>query len=225
MTLTNRAYLEIDDGAENTATFEFHRDLEETLEGQKTFIMGDRGRFLQEIADNAVGLLSIAEVIERRTGFTIDGGSGSITRSLAFIESGEDVRWGDGDGGTGGGNVTLTDASGAGVDPLDRRDVLAYWLKRTRTDSLGPQARLHWGQWTDGNVSGVSGVSAAAQNQPLPVSVLEWSLPSPDRESGASSFDGRIDLKEIALFPSDDIPGWVQDAAAKIADQLDGVND
>lgn len=220
MTLTDTAYLRIDDGTGATATFEFADGLEETSETEKSFIMAERGQYITEIANNAVDNLAINDISTRRRGFWIDGGAGTITHTYNFETGLEDVTWGDGTGGTGDANVTETDASGAGVHPLSRKQILDYWVQRTRTDS-GAQARLHWGEWTNTDFG-----DAGVYGQPMPVAILSLTTNSPEVDE-PSSMTGSITLVHIAWWFSEDdgIPEWAQDRAQKIDDQINGVND
>lgn len=219
----NTAYLLIDDADATTAQFDLSINFEEATEGEKSFIMAERGQYIREVSDHAVNDLSVDAVAERRAGYWIDGGAGSITKTLQFETGLEDVTWGDGSGGTGPSNVTKTDASGADVKPLDRKQVLEYWLRRTRTDSLGPQARLHWGQWTDGTVSGIG--SAGVYGEPVPVAVRSWNLGKGSGDGEQASMDGTLTLARVAVFPSDTVPSWVADPAGKIAEAIDGLQE
>jgi hypothetical protein len=214
------AYLRIDDGTGTTATFELNIALEETTEIQKSYIMANRGQFIQEIADNSVVDLGVDAVSQRRAGYTIDGGAGEQTFQVLFEAGLADVIWGDENSGTGPSNVTKTDATGADVKALDRKQVMAYWIRRTRTDSFG-QARLHWGQWTDGNVPGYS---AGVYEEPIPVSILNANLDGPPTDD-SSVFTGTLEFQRVALFPTDAIPDWIANPAEKIADQITGVSD
>lgn len=218
MPLRETAFLEIDDGNGNTGTFELNIDLEETTEVEKSYVMANRGQFIQQIADNEVVDLGVEDISRRRTGFTIDGGAGRVEHTVQFTTGLDDVTWGDGDGGDGPSNVTKSDASGADVKPLDRKQVLAYWLRRTRTDSFG-QARFHWGQWTDGTLGGAD---AGVYDQPIPVSINDANLDGPPVDD-SSVFSGTLTFRRVSLFPTEDVPSWVTNAAEKIADQIDGV--
>lgn len=222
MTLTDTAYLRIDDGAGTTAEFEFSHGLEETTETEKSYIMAERGQYITEIADNLVDNLTINDISTRRRGFWIDGGAGTITHTYSFETGKEDgnISWGDGSGGTGDDNVTETDASGDGVHPLSRKQILDYWVQRTRTDS-GAQARLHWGEWTNDRY-GDPGV----YGQPMPVAILSLTTNSPEVDD-PSSMTGTITVVHIAWWYSeeDEVPEWAQDRADKINQQIEGVNE
>jgi hypothetical protein len=221
MTLTTEAWLEIDDGAGTTGQFQLQVNLEESTQMEKSFIMG-RGGTIQKIVDNIVQFKNIVDIENRRTGFTIDAGLGEETITLTFETGLEDVTWGDGSGGgTGPSNVTTTDASGADVKPLVRKQILEYWLRRTRTDSFG-QARLHWGEWTDGTVGGAS---AGVFNQPIPVAIQSYNNDAPNPEETQASMTGIITMNRVALFPTDQLPDYIVDAAEKIQQQLQGVQD
>lgn len=222
MPLRDRAVLVIDGGG-STAQFDLLINFEETTELQKSFIMAERGQYVQEVANHVAGGIGIGDPDERRAGWWIDGGAGLETFTLTFQAGMEEesVTWGDGAGGSGASSVTPTDASGAEVHPMDKKQVLEYWLRRTKTDSLNP-AQLHWGQWTNGDV----GASAGVYNQPIPVAVRDDSLPSPNPDESVAYFEGTITLARIAQFPDPtSIPEWIQDRAAKIQEQLDGIFD
>jgi len=193
--LTEAAYLQIDDGENPTATFEFRLELEYTTMVEQSFIMSGRGQFLRE-ADRMIPQIDLAvgESL-RRTGFTLDGGGGNWQIQLTFDTGLEDATWGDGSGGTGPANVTKKDASGEGVDPLTRIQVLQYWIARSRSDSFG-QTRLHWGQWTDGSVGGAS---AGAFNTAMPVAVQDTNFEKP--EDDTTSATCQLTLQHVAVFP------------------------
>lgn len=221
MTLLTEAWLEIDDGDGTTAQFQLQVNLEESSEMEKTFIMSGRGQYIKEIFDQIVSDEAIDIKDQPRAGYTIDGGAGEEVITVTVETGLEDVTWGDGSGGTGPSNVTKTDASGADVKPVVRKQVLEYWIRRTRTDSFG-QARLHWGEWTDGTVGGVS---AGIYEQPIPVAITGYNTESPDPEQTQASMKATITMARVALFPTDSIPDWVVDGAAKIQNIIDGVND
>lgn len=215
MTLTDTAYLKIDDGDGTTATFEFGHGLEISTDIDKSYLMGERGQYLKQIYPEDLGANGIQNVGQRRMGYWIDGGAGNWDLQLSFETGLEDVTWGDG------GNDDATDASGSGVHAVRRKDVLAYWLTRTRTDSFG-QARLHHGEWTDGTVAGSSG---GAYNQPMPVAVRDATLDTPEIDSDVNTMSGTITMNHVALFPTDAIPDWVSDPIQTIREELSGVGD
>lgn len=213
MTLNNVAVLEVDGADGNTGVFEMHIDLQIRGNLNKTYILGDRGDLVTE------GIDALPDFLfgsfgggNRRSGFWIDAGTGDITWQLSFTTGkGSDVTWGDGQGGTGPGNVTQTDASGADVGPHARQQVMLWWLSQTRTDSFG-QGRLHVGEWTDGSYDDFDGESrvsadAGAFGMPLPVIVSEVELTNePDDPSAAT---GSITFRRSRLFSAYDSPGWV----------------
>lgn len=223
MTLLTEAWLIIPGVDGPDGEFQLQIGLEETTQVEKDFIMANRGQYLQEIVNNEVVDIGADTIKERRSGFYIDGGAGQIELTVQFETGLEDVTWGDGSGGTGQGNVTETDASGAGVKPLSRKQVLEHWIASTRTDSL-QLAQFHWGEWTNGTVG--TGNSAGAFGQPIPVVVAGSNIDTPqtDQDSTAS-LNGTLELRRAALFPGQDLPGWVQDRAKKLQDAIEGVVD
>jgi len=225
MTLSDKAYLRIDDGSGTTATFELQIGFEETTDIDKSYVLGNRGQYIRQVFDTDVTPLSNLAQGQRRTGYYIDGGAGVWQPTLQFRTGLEDVEWGDGSGGTGPSNVVRRDASGADVKPISRKHVMEWWLARTRTDSFG-QARLYWGEWTDGSIDG----DAGAFNQPMPVAILSAVLSSPGVESGKTELDGTLELVHISLFPlgpddERDEPDWATDYQDTVADQLDFITD
>lgn len=220
MPLRNEAYLRIDDAKGATATFQFNLEFEETTETEKSYIMAQRGQYITEVADNLVDGLGINDISNRRRGFFIDGGAGSITHTYSFESGLDDVTWGDGSGGTGPSNITKTDASGEGVHPLVRKQVFDYWVARTRTDS-GAQARLHWGEWTNSDF-GDPGVF----EQPMPVAILSLTTESPKTDD-PSSMSGTLTLVHLSWFfdSTAGIPDWAVDQSEKVQQQTSGIQD
>ncbi|MFB6237515.1 MAG: hypothetical protein ABEH81_04005 [Halopenitus sp.] len=132
-------------------------------------------------------------------GLFINLGSGQMTWTINFSSwEGSPYQWGDtGDAST----VTKTDATGA--DATTQRDVLAYWLRNTRVDSLpegipGSDAAigtLHIGDYHPGGMY-----------EPLRVVFEEPSL----SRSGPSTLTGNITFIEAAdLRSSDNAEGRV----------------
>lgn len=213
MTLTNFAYLEINDGS-TTARFDFNIGLDMQSAISKSFIMGGRGQYIREIYSQAPLTGDFDE--DRRTGFWIDGGAGSWQITLSVKTGKEDITWGDSSGGTGQSNVTQTDASGDGVAAISRLQVFQYWVAKTRTDSQG-LARLHWGEWTDGTVPN-SG--AGAFGQPMPIAIEDTNL-SKDADDN-TSLQGTITCNHVAIM---DAPDWFDGVADTIQDAADDIFD
>jgi len=221
VTLTNYAYLEIE-GESATATFEFNRGLEISGNLVKSYLMGERGNYLREVINQTPGTGSFDA--DRRTGFWIDGGAGDWQVTLAFETGVEDIQWGDGDGGTGPGNVTTTDASGADVKPITRLQILQYWLAKSKSDS-GGTTRLHHGEWTDGEISNVdsSNIDAGAFGQPMPVAIRETNVDKPVDDP--PSMTGSITMSHVALWGGAEAPDWIQDAIGAAQDAADIIPD
>lgn len=222
--LEKKAFLRIDDADGVTGTFELRIGLEETTELDKSYLMAGRGQTINQVLNFDVSDFSVADdgIDDRRAGYWIDGGGGKETRTLTFKTGMENVQWGDGSGGTGPSNVTETDASGADVNPVSRKQVFEEWVRRTRTDSLGAQARLHWGEFTDGSF-GSPGVYGA----PVPVAIVSHNLESPDIDTETGSITGSVELARIATFPGliDDLPDWIPDAFNTVQKQIGGIFD
>jgi len=217
MTLTETAYLTIDDGT-SVAEFELRLDLEETAEINKTFILSNRGQYVQEIYEQIVDDTDLA-TDQRRRGYHIDGGAGEWSHTLVFSTGLEDAIWGDGAGGTGPDNVTQTDASGPEVDPLARKQVMEQWIARTRTDSFG-QAKLYWGEWSDGTYA----TSAGAFGRPMNVVIREASLNSPEIDQDVNSFEGNLTLERTSIFP-EEVDEALDNATQLVQDALEGITD
>lgn len=222
MPLYNRAFLQVESDAIGLATFEFSDGFEPTEGLTKSFVMGSRGQYIREIANQDLlgGLTGDADAGDRRTGYWIDGGAGDWEVQFAFETGLEAVRWGDGSGGEGPTNITRTDASGADVKAMTRQQVLSHVLAETRTDSLNP-GRLHWGEWTDGDIDGES-VDAGVYNQPMPVAVRETSVDNPTDDTSAIS--GTITVSHVAPFP-EEIPEWIDNYLGQVENQLGDIPD
>lgn len=216
MTLTNWAYLEIDDGA-TTAQFDLNIGLDMTSAITKSYIMGERGQYVRELYNQAP--LTGDFDADRRTGFWIDGGAGNWQVTINFETGAEDVTWGDGSGGTGQANVTKTDASGAGVAAIARLQVLQYWLAKTRTDSQG-LARIHWGEWTDGSVPNSSG---GVFGQPMPVAIEDTNFQKQPDEP--TSMTGTLTCAHVDVFGGFDAPNWLDDLTGAIVDAAEDIFD
>jgi len=217
MTLLQTAYLTIDDGA-NVGEFELSINLEETAEINKTFILSNRGQYIQEIYEQIVDDSDIATE-QRRRGYHIDGGAGEWSHTLTFQTGLENVTWGDGSGGTGPDNVTENDASGENVNALSRKQVLENWVARTRTDSFG-QAKLYWGEWSDGTYA----AEAGAFGRPMNVAIREASLSSPEIDQDVNSFEGNLTVQRTSIFP-EEVAETLDNAVELVEDALDGITD
>lgn len=213
MTLTEKAYLTVEDDAENEAVFEFQQGLETDSDLDKQFIMSDRGLYIQEIFKEFLGDEANLEGANRRKGYTIDGGAGLWRENLTFRTGLEDVQWGDGSA------DDTKDASGPDVKAITRKQVIEDWLARTRTDSLRP-GKLYWGEWTDGRFEGTAG----AFGRPMFVSVDEYNLQSPEVDQDVNSMQGTMTLSRIALFP-DSVPEDLEEATQLVQDALEGIKD
>jgi len=213
MTLTQTAYLTVQT-ADNEAVFELNVGFEENAELQKDFLMSDRGQNIQEIYEQVIGddEESLSGV-NRRAGYTIDAGAGNWQHTLSFETGLEDVTWGDES------EDPKRDASGPDVKAITRKQVMEFWLARTRTDSARP-GKLYWGEYTDGRFEGEAG----AFNQPMFVSVDEHNLSSPSIDSDVNSMEGSITLSRIALFP-ESVPEDLDEAIDLVSEALEGITD
>lgn len=210
MSRYDTAYLELED-ATDTALFEFNIGLRTSGELDKNYLMGPRGQYLSEITNLTDSVGNIDSVVERRSGFWVDGGAGNYSERIEFETGLEDVEWGDGSGGSGQANVTARDASGQGVNPVARYHVLSLWLARTLTDSRNP-ARLYFGEWTDGSQAEHS--SAGAFNQAMPCAVTNFQPEMADSDGeGPSSFRGVIEVSLLTPFADYTPPSWLENSA------------
>lgn len=198
MTLLNEAYLELEAGDGSVGVFEFQHGLKFSGESEKAYTIGNQGSSIREIdrfipeADLGLG------ESPRRTAYWFDGGSGIWAEEISAEINKDDILWGDGAGGSGAANVTKSDASGEGVAPISRYQVLEYWLARTRSDSFG-HCRLHWGEWTDGSVGDSSG---GVFETAMPIAIRSW---SPTRgPDDPSAIELSLSVVHVALFPADE---------------------
>lgn len=222
MTLTTTAYLEIK-GTSSTATFELSIGLGGQSNISKSYLMGERGQYIREIFNQTPATGEFDD--QRRKGFWLDGGAGDWEETLSFKTGLENVRWGDGSGGNGQANVTQTDASGEGVKAVSRKQILDYWIAKSKSDS-GGTTRLHFGEWTDGNIAHVSGVSAGAFNEPMYVAIKELSTQLPDPDQGDQvSVEGNITMSHVELWGGYDAPDWVDDAVGAALEAADVIPD
>lgn len=215
MSLRSKAYLEIIEPNATNATFELARDLEIDSGVDKKYVMAERGQYLREIWSQLADVEEFSE--ERRTGFYIDGGAGVWSLTLSFLSGEENVQWGDGSGGSGTSNITEKDATGADVSAIVRQQVMQYWIARTRSDSSGLTV-LHWGEWTDGNIAHISGVSAGAYNQPMPLAIQNTQFTGPETSGqDVASFSGTIEADHVDIWGGENAPAWADDASGAIS--------
>lgn len=218
MTLTDYGYLEIE--ASTNATFEFNVGFEVTSQGSKSYLVGERGQYLRELIGQTPESGSFDAT--RRTGYWLDGGAGDWQETFAFESGNEDIQWGDGSGGTGQSNVTTEDASGAGVAGISRKNIFDWWLAKSKSDSGGDTV-LHFGEWTDGNIAHVSGVSAGAFGEPMPVAVREWSAGTDLDQPGTIS--GSITVSHAALWGGDNTRDRFDDAVGAVLEAANAIPD
>lgn len=231
--LRNTAYLVISSPSlgEADGVFELRHDLEVESQLEKSYLVGNFGTAIQEAAryvpEEVPGFQDT--IPERRQGYSVDAGGGTWGGSLTFTTGLEDATWGDGSGGEGETNVTTTDASGSGVHPLTRLQVLQYWLANTLTDSRG-QARIHIGEWTDGSFDDYRDgshvdVSAGAYGRPIPVAVLGCEPRSPPDEPSNIAATLQYRRTQIVDGVLEDIADWVSgldDTAEDIFTEVSG---
>lgn len=218
MALTEKAYLELEDGS-GTGVFELRIGLEHQSQITKSYIMGSRGQYIREVVNETLNIDGVLDTAQRRTGFWLDGGAGDWEMTLSFVAGTEEtsVNWGDGTSGR-------RDASGAGVDPLTKMQVLEWWVANTRSDSFG-YSRIHVGEWTDGSYpesgSGKFGM-------PMPIAVQETDFRKPPDDT--TIFEGSITFSHVALAPaaSGQLASWAETAVTSgntptIAEPPEGV--
>lgn len=216
MTLTGNAYVEIE--ADTNATFQLKIGYDNQSQASKSYLMGERGQYLREIVNQTPGTGSFDA--DRRTGFWLDGGAGDWQETFNFQVGvgGEDIQWGDSSGSRDQSGVTKTDASGTEVEGISRKNVLDYWLAKSKSDS-GGDTRIHFGEWTDGTITHISGVSSAAFGQPMPVAVREWQASLSGAENDpVGQVTGSITVSHVALWGGAEAPAWVDDAVGAVLD-------
>ena len=219
MPLRDRAILEIDLRGENrTGVFEF-REVEDTREITREFIMSQRGQYVNEIWDfmfehDGIGDLPEPEGVQRRAGYHIDGAAGSDTVAISFTAAlDQDLRWGDGSSDPDDPeDYSEFDAQGSHV--LVKRQVLAYYLREARTDS-GGQARLHIGEWTDGEYSDDEGVFGEPINIVIPEASMERSENSP------ATIEGRLEVVRTSVVP--DFAQELDDVVEDVVDVVESI--
>jgi len=161
MTLTNSAYLFID--GSQTVEFEFQSFDVQSAELDKDLLLGgDTGQLLNELLD-WVGIDDGADA----KGYTIDGGIGSDMWQLRIEPTaGEIGPWGPVSEQNGGLLAGDTFVAAHDKDPWTKAQVLKYWVRTERLDSLnspdfGPAsgtARLYIHEWSDGTYADEPGL-------------------------------------------------------------------
>ena len=229
--LRNVAYLVISSDAIGDAdgVFELRHDLEVESQIEKSYLVGNFGTAIQEAAryvPSEIPGSQAGTVPERRPGFSVDAGGGTWGGTLTFTTGFEDVTWGDGSGGTGEGNETRTDASGEGVHPLTRLQVLQYWVANTLTDSRG-QARIHIGEWTDGSYDdyrdgNAVSVDAGLYGRPIPVAITAVEPRRPEDEPSNMSASIQYRRTQIADELAEDLADWLGNVADSAEDVVTG---
>lgn len=220
MTLTDTAYLEIE--ADTNAVFELTLEYENQSQVSKSYLMGERGQYLREIVNQTPGTGSFDQ--GRRTGFWLDGGAGDWQETFSFEvgSGGTDIQWGDSSGSRDQSGVTQTDASGTEVKGISRKNILDWWLAKSKSDS-GGDTRIHFGEWTDGNIAHISGVSAAAFDQPMPLAVREWQTSTDVDRNGHLS--GSITASHADLWGGDEAPPWISDTVGAVIESSEVIPD
>lgn len=221
MTLRDRAFLELGGDnviSEDRAYFEFPNDLQIDESVTRNYLVGQFGaqittayEFLSAPEDFAVDDTSE----DRRVGYSVDAGGGEWGGTVTFSVGAEDVRWGDGSGGTGEANITTTDASGAEVAGIVRLQVLQYWLAKMRADSTG-YARLHYGEWTDGDPPGVDG--AGVFGRPIFIGIPEVEVRTDLDQPGTITAD--LQYRRVRL--ADGVVGEVADRVTEFSQDIFG---
>lgn len=218
MGLYNRAYLVCQESpaVENpsTAVFELRfTDYTETVTPK--YLLGGNAQFVREFlqfTDDDLDWEVTDNLGERRTGYWQDGGAGDWQYTVEFEASQDALRWGDGESGTGPSNVTRTDASGEGVRPLTRLQVLQFWIAQTRSDSFS-HTRLHIGEWTDGSYQDYRDgeyvtTEAGAYGTPIPVAFEE--VPLQKKGDSTTTLTGTLNMTRVQPYPAseEDLADW-----------------
>ena len=176
MTLTNEARLFID-GASETVEFRFESfDVTSSELSKDLLIGGDAGQLTDEVLD-WVGLSDGANA----AGYAFDAGLGQDTIQLRIEVDPGDVGspWGPVRGKGGDPKVEDIDGFAAhGESPWTRAQVLKWWLRNERIDSIDPDSvsfepaegsgELHIRDWTDGTYS----VDAGKFGEPISITPL-----------------------------------------------------
>lgn len=229
--LRNVAYLVISSPAlgDGDGVFELHHDLEIESQLEKSYLVGNFGTAIQEAfrsvpgdpADQAFG----ETVPERRQGYSVDAGGGTWGGSLTFTTGFEGATWGDESGGTGEANVTKTDASGEGVHPLTRLQVLQYWLANTLSDSSG-QVRLHIGQYTNGvyddhRDGSYVDVPAGVYGYPIPINIMACEPRKPQDEPSNMTATLQYRRTQVIDGVVDDVADWIAEGGAEVTEFIE----
>lgn len=209
-----RAVLELDvdidgDGSTETGVFEFVGDLEISQIGDTEPTLGEgdwTGRIATGIDAVATSILGPAQ--PTRQGFWLDLGVGKHSMEInwtgwegATDKDGNNVQWGTSSTeGLQTSNGTLVSATGQG--PLIQMQLLAEFWRRGEFDSRAADARLRWGEYSDGTYAS----SAGELDDWLHVTIprFDFSRVSED----PISFDGSIEFLE--LFAWSDVADQVE---------------
>lgn len=223
MTLKNYAYLIVSDNA-GDAVFELNVELERTSELEKNYTMGDRGQYIREFVNQTPFTGNINDEKDRRAGFYIDGGAGSWSHTLTFETGMEDVRWGDGSGGTGPSNITQRDASGADVTGISRANIFDLWMARSTTDSRNP-GWLYFGEWTEADQNLTISTPDGAMGEAMPVAITNHSVETSVDAPGVCI--GSVTMQRLTPFSDYNTPDWLGDGTINsivsgITDSLEG---
>ncbi|GGK74512.1 hypothetical protein [Haloarcula sebkhae] len=198
--LTDSAILEVDvvdeTGDTRTCAFQVKEELEDTGNVAKTYLIGSRGQYLRaayEIADKTVPGELADENTESRRGYFVDGGAGQYVEQIAGKAGDRDLQWGDGSTDpTDPNDISKYDATGC--DTLAQKQIFEYVISQSKTGSLG-QARLYWGQWSDGTYAD----SAGAFGRPLTVAIIETNVT--DDPDDPNAIDVSITAEWAAVLP------------------------
>jgi len=192
MPLTNKAYLVIpgpegDALPDDDGVFEL-RGVETTEEFDKELLLGNRGQIISQISDV---IPFVPRIGEEGTGLNIDGGGGrdSVTLEVEITED-FDAQWGAGARTTPPGDAQLS-------GPLTKGQVLKFWARKSRTDSESP-AKLHWGEWTNGDFDDVDGAFGS------PIDVVVQSVTIQDARDDPSAVIATIEVLRTTDLPEID---------------------
>ncbi|AFZ74569.1 hypothetical protein [Natronobacterium gregoryi] len=214
--LSDKAVLEIDLD-DTTGVFELTKEISDNAEINRSYLIGDRGQYIREAYDIGSNLIDDGIIestdFDRREGYHADGGAGDQVHSLSFETGYGNNQWGDGSSNPDDpDDITLYDATGC--PPLAQKQILEHYLSQARIDSSG-QARLYWGQWTDGTHAAEAGVF----DQPMYVTIPEAS-PSWEGGDSTSSMEGSLQVKRVALFPDVDVVGAAENALEELGELI-----
>ena len=193
MTLYDRAVLTME-AADRDLVFELRGDLSDTEEIERSFPAGGRGQLLRNAIDWVPGVSDL----ERRKGYYVDIGGGSHAWRLQIPSAGvEPDQWGDGSADPG--EVNRYDAA-TDAHPYAKKQVLAYWLSQSRSDSFG-NVKLHVGEHTDGTYSDAAG----AFETPIRAGIQSAQVGISGDDPAA--IDVSLEVSWAATFPSTADPG------------------